>query len=70
VNDIYGRTVSPTAAQRPKLAALRRTHPGLLLLGQDDDGTIAVSVPACFRHGRVEDPRACRLSSSGRLAWR
>lgn len=67
--DVGGRPLSPTAAQLKKLAAIRRTHPELLLLGQHEDGTIRVSVPARFRRGGLESPRTCAVSPDGSHVW-
>ena len=60
----------PTSArQASKLRALRRSEPSLLLLGQDDDGTIRFSIRSRFVRGRLREPRAGRIDPDGRVGW-
>jgi hypothetical protein len=69
-HDYRGREVRPVSSrQAAKLEALLRSEPSLLLLEQDDDGTIHFSVRARFLRGRLHDPRAGRLDPAGRLIW-
>jgi hypothetical protein len=60
---------SVSTRQAAKLAALRRSEPSLLLLGQDDEGTIRFSVRARFVRGHLREPRAGRVDRHGRLSW-
>jgi hypothetical protein len=69
--DYRGHEVRPASArQAAKLSALLSSEPSLLLLGQDDDGTIRFSVRSRFVRGLLREPRAGRIDSEGRLAWR
>ena len=71
LRDQRGREVQPRSArQRAKLEALRRTHPGrLLLLSQDEDGTVRFSLRLAYRHGRPREPAAGTISPQGQLRW-
>lgn len=65
-----GPTVNPVSTrQAAKLEALRRSEPSLLLLGQDDDGTIRFSVRTRFVRGHLREPRAGRIDPQGTLTW-
>jgi hypothetical protein len=55
--------------QAAKLKALRRAEPSLLVLGQDDEGTIRFSVRARFVRGHLREPRTGRIDPHGRLSW-
>jgi len=68
--DYHGREVRPVSSrQKAKLEALMRSEPSLLLLGQDENGTVRFSVRARFLHGRLREARAGKVEPGGRLAW-
>jgi hypothetical protein len=71
LRDYRGREVSPASThQAAKLRALWRSEPSLLLLGQDEKGTIHFSVRARFLRGRLREPRAGLLDPAGKLSWK
>ena len=64
------QAVNPVSTrQAAKLNALRRSEPSLLLLGQDDEGTIRFSVRARFVRGSLREPRSGQIDARGRLTW-
>jgi hypothetical protein len=70
LRDYRGREVRPASGrQATKLEALRRSEPSLLLLAQDDDGTVHFSIRARFLHGRLREPRAGRIGPAGEVTW-
>ena len=70
LRDYRGREVRPVSSrQAAKLEALLRSEPSLLLLEQDDDGTIRFSIRARYLHGRLREPRAGYVEPGGRLVW-
>jgi hypothetical protein len=70
LRDYRGRELRPvTSRQAAKLEALRRSEPSLLLLGQDEAGTVRFSIRARFLHGRLREARAGQVEPGGRLVW-
>lgn len=70
LHDYRGREVRPASKhQAAKLESVMRSEPTVLLIEQDDEGTIFFSVRARLLRGRLREPRAGRIDAHGRLTW-